>query len=75
MASATLNLRVISPRMLTPRQADDYCGLPTKQLAIAPVEMPNGKKLYDIRDLDEYLDGLKSVQPGDDDTIIGRLGR
>jgi hypothetical protein len=37
--------------------------------------MPNGKQLYDIRDLDDFLDGLKNSQPNDDEDIIGRLGR
>lgn len=34
MASATLNLRVISPRMLTPRQAGDYCGWGPVQMTV-----------------------------------------
>jgi len=34
MASATLSLRVISPRMLTPRQAGDYCGWGPVQMTV-----------------------------------------
>lgn len=60
--------------MLTKREAGEYCGLPADRLPIAPVEMPGGRRLYDIRDLDEYLDGLKLAQPSSDDEILGRLG-
>ena len=74
MPSATLNLRVSPRRMLSAREAGEYCGLPAKQIPVAPIEMPNGKALFDIRDLDEFLDGLKSSQPNTDDDIIGRLG-
>ncbi len=75
MSTATLNLRVSPRRMLSANEAGLYCGLPAKQIPIPPIEMPNGKRLYDIRDLDEFLDGLKAGQPNTDDDIIRRLGR
>jgi hypothetical protein len=59
--------------MLSAKEAGEYCGLPVKQIPVAPVEMPNGKSLYDMRDLDDFLDGLKSSRPYDDEDIIGRL--
>ncbi len=78
MASATLNVRLAPRRMLTPREAAEYCGLPTKSFPVdcgaRPIQMPNGRKLYDMHDLDAWLDGLKSGQPDDDEDIIGRLG-
>lgn len=74
MQTTTLYLRVSPRRMLTVREAADYCGVPAKQLPVTPVEMPGGKRLYDVRDLDEYLDGLKLGQPSSDDEIVGRLG-
>jgi len=73
MASATLNLRVSPRRMLAAREAAEYCGLPVKQLPVRPVEMPGGKVLYDIRDLDRWLDALKDGAPDDADEIIGKL--
>jgi len=75
MSTATLNLRVSPMRMMTSKEAGYYCGVPVKQLLVTPVEMPNGKWLYDIRDLDECLDGLKIGQPNQDDDIYGRLGK
>lgn len=75
MGTATLNLRVSPRRMLSANEAGVYCGLPAKQLPVPPVEMPNGKKLYDIRDLDDFLDRLKALQANADDDVIGRLGK
>ena len=78
MTSATLNIKVSPRRMLTGREAAEYCGLPFKRFqlecTVTPVEMPGGAKLYDMRDLDEWIDGLKSEIPSDDDAILGRLG-
>jgi len=59
--------------MLAAREAAEYCGLPVKQLPVRPVEMPGGKVLYDIRDLDRWLDALKDGAPDDADEIIGKL--
>ena len=36
--------------------------------------MPHGQKLYDIKDLDSWLDGIKNKALHSDDTIIGKLG-
>ena len=60
--------------MLSAREAGEYCGFPAKQIPVPTVEMPNGKALYDVRDLDDFLDGLKAGQPNGDEDIIGRLG-
>lgn len=73
-----LNIRVSPRRMLSLREAGDYCGIPAKKLSavtgIAPVEMPQGEKLYDIKDLDAWLDGLKNSALDSNAAILGRLG-
>jgi hypothetical protein len=74
MPSATLNLRVSPRRMLTAREASDYTGVSAAQLPVRPVELPNGKRLYDLHDLDAFLDGLKGDMAADDEAIIARLG-
>jgi len=78
MAAATLNLRISPRRMLSTRDAAEYCGLPVNRFPAAcgvmPVEMPNGARLYDIRDLDAWLDSLKSGDPTGDDELLGKLG-
>lgn len=65
--------------MLTKREAAAYCGVPISRFPVAvsvkPVAMPHGKSLYDIRDLDEWLDRLKTGEPNDDDEdILSKLG-
>ncbi len=41
-----------------------------------PISMPNGVKLYDIRDLDKWIDELKTGHNRvDDSKLIERLGR
>lgn len=76
--STTLNIRVAPRRMLSLREASDYCGIAAKKLAVvtgvSPVAMPDGQNLYDIKDLDTWLDGLKNNGLDSDDAIIGKLG-
>lgn len=74
MPSATLNLRVSPRRMLTAREATEYTGLNVAQLPVRPVALPNGRRLYDLRDLDAFLDGLKADATSDLDAIVARLG-
>jgi hypothetical protein len=78
MSTATLNIRVPPRRMLTPRDAAEYCGVPAKQFptqcGVSPLEMPNGARLYDMRDLDRWIDGLKANHPDNDEEIIRKLG-
>ena len=77
MSAATLRLIVPPRRMLSPRDAADYCGMPAKRFAgdcrVAPVIMPGGAKLYDMRDLDLWLDSLKAGAADVDDDILGKL--
>lgn len=74
--TATLNIKVAPRRMLSPREAAEYCGLPLKRFpsscAVPPVLMPDGAKLYDLRDLDAWLDALKGGVSSEDE-ILRRL--
>ncbi|MFZ2100123.1 MAG: hypothetical protein WAU86_06115, partial [Oricola sp.] len=69
----------ITPRrLLTAKEAADYCGIAQKQLrfqtGIAPVALPNSKQLFDIRDLDRFIEGCKSPSAAlSDDDILARL--
>lgn len=77
MTSAMLNIRIAPRRMLSLREAADYFGMSPKKFpvtGIAAVAMPHGKNLYDIKDLDAWLDGIKNNALDSDDAIIGRLG-
>ena len=79
MSMATLNIKVSPRRMLSAREAAIYCGLSPKHFpvdcTVCPVQMPRGAKMYDTRDLDNWLDGLKFETSTTDDEIIGRLGK
>jgi hypothetical protein len=79
MSTATLNIKLSPRRILTEREAADYCGLPAKKFShfcrVSPVQLPGVNVRYDIRDLDEWLDGMKSGLPNGDDDIIGKLGK
>ncbi len=76
MSTATLNLRVSPRRMLSSREAAGYCGRTSKRFTVecpvSPIIFTNGDRLYDMRDLDAWLDSLKvRVSVGDD--IVSRL--
>jgi hypothetical protein len=76
MSVATLNVRVTPRRMLKPAEAAEYCGRPRRhfeaECPVAPIAFPNGDRLYDMRDLDRWIDSLKAGASADD--IVARLG-
>jgi hypothetical protein len=41
---------------------------------VAPIQFQGIDVRYDMRDLDEWLDSLKSDNPNGEDDIIGKLG-
>ena len=77
MATATLNLKISPRRMISAREAAGYCGLPRKSFPILcdvqPVEMPGGTRLYDMHDLDIWIDGMKQGLAANDNDILDRL--
>lgn len=79
MSSATLNLRVTPRRMLSEKEAAEYCGRPVARFrsacTVPPVEFPDGAKLFDMRDLDAWLDTLKGASlTATADDILAKLG-
>jgi hypothetical protein len=78
MPQATLNLIVVPKRILTKAEAAFHCGRPVSRFVVEcpvqPLRFANGDERYDIRDLDEWLDGVKT---GDDkldvNAILNRL--
>jgi hypothetical protein len=77
MPTATLNLTVVSKRMLTKREAAEHCGRPLKmfevECPVSPIKFANGDLRWDVRDLDSWLDTLKTGID-DVDSIVSRLG-
>lgn len=74
-----LNITVVEKRMLRPSEAASYSGLALKHFRadcpVQPVELRPGVVLYDKRDLDQWIDGLKDgVADMTHSEILGRLG-
>jgi hypothetical protein len=78
MATATLNLRVQPYRLLTKTEAANYCRRSVRkfeaQCPVAPLQMADGDRLWDVQDLDRWIDSLKSGGAEDADAIVARLG-
>ena len=76
MASATLNLNVVPRRMLKPSEAATYCCLSgtkfKRECPVDPIEYECGDRVYDIRELDKWLDTYRGGST-DIDEQIGRL--
>ncbi|RWO86036.1 MAG: hypothetical protein E5Y32_03895 [Mesorhizobium sp.] len=64
--------------MLTVKEAAEYCSIPARRFAadcnVTPLSLPGGERRYDMRDLDVWIDSLKSGDPTGDDELIGKLG-
>lgn len=77
MASASLNISVTEKRMMNEAEAASYCGLPAKHFkAVCPVNQVilGGRKVYDKRDLDQWIDTEKSgTVEASRDEILARL--
>ena len=69
MTAATINLRIQPFRLLTRADAAHYCRRPLKRFdaecPVRPIQMSNGDRLWDVRDLDIWIDRLKAGA-GDD---------
>lgn len=78
MATTNLNISVIDKRMMKQSEAASYSGLPVKHFKAAcpvrPVELKEGTLLWDRKDIDLWIDGVKpgAVTVARDD-ILGRL--
>lgn len=78
MTTTNLNISVIDKRMLKQSEAAIYSGLPIKHFIAAcpvrPVELMHGALRWDRRDLDLWIDDVKSGAATDSrETILDRL--
>ncbi len=78
MTSALVQINIVEKRMLTKAEAASRCGRAIRRFEVecdvAPVSFPNGDKLYDVRDIDGWIDRLKGGASANVDDIVGRLG-
>lgn len=78
MSNASLNISVVEKRMLMLSEAASYTGLPTKHFKsvcpVQPFELQPGKVLWDKRDLDKWIDGMKiGTEASTQEAILGKL--
>ncbi|CUI99261.1 hypothetical protein [Cognatishimia activa] len=78
MATTNLNISVIDKRMMKQSEAASYSGLPVKHFKAAcpvrPVELKEGTLLWDRKDIDLWIDDVKSgAMTETRDDILGRL--
>jgi len=78
MPKAMINLTAQPYRMLSKSAAAEYVGLSAARFSAAcpvvPLDLANGVKRWDIRDLDAWLDSLKSDTDMSDEALLSRLG-
>jgi len=64
MSSASLNISIVEKRMFSATQAADYTGIPKKHFKatcpVQPIELRPGTVVYDKRDLDVWIEGVKA---------------
>jgi len=77
VTATTISLRVQPFRLLTKSEAAHYCRRSVKkfevQCPVPPIEMGDGDRLWDVRDLDRWIDSLKNDSADDVNAIIARL--
>jgi hypothetical protein len=77
LTAAKNNLRNQPYRLLTKGEAAHYCRLPAKKFAslcpARPIAIGPGDRRWDVRDLDDWIDSLKTNEHGDIDAILARL--
>jgi hypothetical protein len=79
MVVTTLNLRVQPYRLFTKAEVAHYCRRSVKkfdeQCPVKPIEMADGDLLWDVLDLDRWIDSLKTdAADSTADAIVARLG-
>ena len=78
MAATTLNLRVQPYRLLTRTEAAHYCRRSIKkfeaQCPVQPLKMTDGDLLWDVHDLDRWIESLKSGKLDEAEAALARLG-
>jgi len=77
VTAAMISVRVQPFRLLTKAEAAHYCRRSVKkfeaQCPVPPIEMADGDRLWDVRDLDQWIDSLKNDNVDDANAIVARL--
>lgn len=80
MPAMMIEIPSVPTRLLTKGEAARYCRLNTNRFSVIcpvrPVEIDKNKKVYDIKELDGWIDSLKTNTHNDsDDALIEKLCR
>jgi hypothetical protein len=78
VASATLHFNLVQKRIVDQKQAAIYIGMKNTKgfeaaCPVRPVMCPGGELGYDLRDLDDWIDSLKSGEASDTESLVRRL--
>jgi hypothetical protein len=77
VSTATVSLQIHPRRLMTKLEAAHYCRRSVKkfeaQCPARPIEMADGDHLWDVRDLDNWIDSLKAGVEDNTDSIVARL--
>jgi hypothetical protein len=77
MTATVINLRIQPYRLLTKVEAAYYCRRPVKkfetQCPVPPVIMADGDRLWDVEDLNRWIETLKGEVTDDANAIVARL--
>ena len=78
MSVATIKLHLQPFRLMKKADAAHYCARSPKtfegECPVQPLRMANGDKLWDVVDLDAWIDGLKGARALSNDEILAKLG-
>ena len=78
MASMNGEVWIRPFRLMTKSEAAYYCRRTVKsfelQCAVPPIIMPNGDLLWDVRDVDAWIDRLKTAPRDESEAALERLG-
>ncbi|MBQ4808901.1 hypothetical protein J4717_15610 [Phaeobacter sp. HS012] len=78
MATTNLNISVIDKCMMRPSEAASYSGLPVEHFKatcpVRPVELKQDTLLWDRKDIDDWIENVKSGAVSDTrEDILDRL--
>ena len=77
MSSATLQITLVTKRMLTHSEAARHCGRSVirfkAECPCSLVRFPNGDQRFDVQDLDTWINSLKAGMNDGAEAIVARL--
>lgn len=77
MSKMFLRLESVPRRIVSEREAADYCGLTVatfrRLCPVNPIDLGNSRRAFDLHDLDAWVEAIKADTQAPDDEVLGRL--